>query len=130
MLFTVNATFISYNNHKTFSLYLFLSSCFPCSNGQLVRATDKETDESWDIFIIWKINSRLVWAPGPVLWKKVWGRLLATFEVCFFTFSWAKNKFNLFWKYSSACTENLHRGKKVKKNLESIFFTEEKPVFL
>ena len=46
--------------------------------------TDKETDESWDIFILWKINSGLVWAAGPVLWKKVWGRLWATFEARFF----------------------------------------------
>ena len=29
--------------------------------------TDKETDESWDIFIVWKINSGLVWAAGPYL---------------------------------------------------------------
>ena len=55
--------------------------------------TDKETNESWDIFIIWKINSGLVWAAGPVLWKKVWCRLWATFEACLFKFSWAKNIF-------------------------------------
>ena len=38
-----------------------------------VMNTDKETDVSWDIFIIWKINSGL-WAVGWArLWKKkVW----------------------------------------------------------
>jgi hypothetical protein len=30
--------------------------------------------------------------------KKVWGRLLATFEARFFMFSWAKNKFKFFLK--------------------------------
>jgi hypothetical protein len=29
--------------------------------------TDKETDESGDIFIIRKINSGMVWAAGPYL---------------------------------------------------------------
>ena len=38
-------------------------------------STDKETDVSWDIFIIWKINSGLVWS------KKVW----------------AENKFKVFF---------------------------------
>ena len=32
--------------------------------------TDKETDESWDIFMIWKINSGLVWATGQYCEKK------------------------------------------------------------
>ena len=50
----------------------------------LIVITDKETDESWDIFIIWKINSGLVWAAGPVLWKKNWSRLWATSEARFF----------------------------------------------
>ena len=34
------------------------------------QCTDKETDESWDIFMIWKINSGLVWAAGQYCGKK------------------------------------------------------------
>ena len=49
-----------------------------------IKTTDKETD--WDIFIIWKINSGLVWAAWPYLWKKAWGRLWATFEGGFLCF--------------------------------------------
>ena len=37
-------------------------------------------------------HSGLVWAAGPVFEKNVWGRLSATFEGGFFTFSWAKRK--------------------------------------
>ena len=49
--------------------------------------TDQETDESWDIFIIWKINSGLVWAAGLYLWKKKFGtvyeQLLSAVFSCF-----------------------------------------------
>ena len=63
----------------------------PQGNG--LGGTDKETDESWDIFIIWKINSGLVWAAGPVLWKKSLGPIMSNFwGPFFFMFSWAKNK--------------------------------------
>ena len=64
----------------------------------LIVITDKETDESWDIFIIWKINSGLVWAAGPVLWKKSLGPIMINFWGLFFKFSWAKNKFKIFLK--------------------------------
>ena len=44
----------------------------------------------------------LFWAglgsPASTVKKKVWGRLQATFEACFFKFSWAKNKFKIFLK--------------------------------
>ena len=82
-------------------------------NAQCVSATNKRTDACWDIFMIWKINSGLVWAAGPVLEKKVWGRLWATFEGVFFMFSWAKKRKFFFWKNCSVRTEKLHR-KKVK----------------
>ena len=40
------------------------------STHPVLCSTDKETDESWDIFIIWKINSGLVWAAGQYCEKK------------------------------------------------------------
>ena len=43
-------------------------------------------------FIIWKINSVLVWAAGPVMKKNV-GQLWATFLGGFFTFWGAKKNF-------------------------------------
>ena len=66
--------------------------------GKMALITDKETDESWDIFIIWKINSGLVWAAGQYCEKKVWGRLWATFKARFFMFSWAKNGLKILLK--------------------------------
>ena len=39
---------------------------------QWVEITDKETDESWDMFIIWKINSGLVRTAGQYCEKKFW----------------------------------------------------------
>ena len=42
---------------------------------QWVEITDKETDESWDMFIICKINSGLVRTAGQYCEKKVLGRL-------------------------------------------------------
>ena len=52
------------------------------------QSTDKDTDVSWDIFIIWKIISGL-WAG---LWKKGLGQLWATFEASFLKFSWVNNQ--------------------------------------
>ena len=51
--------------------------------------TDKETDASWDMFIIWKINSGL-WSGLDCEKKTGWGRLWVTFEARFFTFSGSK----------------------------------------
>ena len=91
---------------------------------------NKETDESWDIFIIWNMNSRLVWAAGPYLWKKSLGPIMSNFRDPFFTFSLAKNKFKFFWKYCSVRTEKLHRIKvKKSKQFWEVFFTGEKPFF-
>ena len=46
--------------------------------------TDKETDESWDIFIIWKINSGLVWGLGlgsrGQYWEKKQSKKLSQFH--------------------------------------------------
>ena len=53
--------------------------------------TDKETDESWDIFVIWKINSGLVWAAGPVLWKKSLRPIMSIFWGLFYMFWLVKN---------------------------------------
>ena len=73
-----------------------ISKYFERANGwgisKLVITTDKETDDSWDIFIIWKINSGLVWAAKPVLWKK-FGANYEQLLKPFFMFSWAKNRF-------------------------------------
>ena len=47
-----------------------------------VKYTDKETDEFWDIFMIWKINSGLVWfdlGSRAVLWKKSLGPIMSNF---------------------------------------------------
>ena len=86
--------------------------------------TNKETDESWGIFIIWKINSGLVWAAGQYCEKKVWGQLWATFEAVFLCFHGQKINLKCFWKYCSIRTKKLHRVKvkKLKKNLGSIFY--------
>ena len=91
------------------SILIFMQLCFQKIFSNIFKkylpllhcTTDKETDESWDIFIDWKFNSGLVWAAGQYCEKKVCGRLWATFEACFFMFSWAKNKFRFFWKYCS-----------------------------
>ena len=50
----------------------------------LIVITDKETDESWDIFIIWKINSGPVLAVGPYLWKKSLWLIMSKFWGLFF----------------------------------------------
>ena len=49
-----------------------------------IPSTDKETDESWDIFIIWKINSGLVWAAGQYCEKKSLGPIMSNFWGPFF----------------------------------------------
>ena len=52
------------------------------NSNTLIR--DKETDASWNIFMIWKINFGL-WTVGWAWkWKKSLGWLWATFEVPFF----------------------------------------------
>ena len=56
--------------------------------------TDKETDESWDIFMIWKINSWLVLAAVPVLWKIDYEQLL---KPVFYVFM-GKKRVNFFLK--------------------------------
>ena len=58
--------------------------------------TDKETDESVDIFIISKINSGL-WAEGWAgLKKKVWPNCEQLLRPGFLTFDGQKNNLNLF----------------------------------
>ena len=85
-----------------------------------IPPTDKETDESWDIFIIWKINSGLVWAARPVLWKKKFGPIMSKFWGPFLYVFIGKRYTYYFWKYCSVRTEKekLHKikVKKVKKN--------------
>ena len=56
---------------------------YSCWNSGWVK---KERAESWDIFIIWKINSGLVGQPGQYCEKKGWGRLWAAFEAHFLCF--------------------------------------------
>ena len=49
-------------------------------------------------FMVWKINSGLVWAAGPYLWKKslgpimsnFWGRFFSCFCGIFFFFFWLR----------------------------------------
>ena len=65
------------------AMYFFFSNneFITCFHESWIYATDKETDVSWDIFIIWKINSGL-WTVGWAgLWKKGLGRLWATSKV-------------------------------------------------
>ena len=45
-------------------------------------------DDSWDIFIIWKINSGLVWAARPVLWQKSLGPIMSPFFNVFMAEKW------------------------------------------
>ena len=45
---------------------------------QMTTGTDKRTDESWYIFITWKINSGLVWAVGQYMKKKI-GPIMSNF---------------------------------------------------
>ena len=59
----------------------------------MASTTDKRTDACSRDFMIWKINSRLVWAAGPYLWKKSLCRLWATFEGVFYVFKGKKRKF-------------------------------------
>ena len=51
--------------------------------------TDKKTDESWDIFIVWKINSGL-WA-GLDREKKMFGPIMSNFWGPFFKVFMGKN---------------------------------------
>ena len=95
-----------------------------------LQNTDKGTDESWDMFITYKINSGLVWAAGPYLWKKkfraIYEQLLRPIFLYFHG-----QKLNFFsWKYCSIRTEKLQRikVKKVKNILGSIFL-RGKPSF-
>ena len=94
----------------------------------MVASTDQETDESWDISIVWKINSGLVWVLGYCE-KKSLGPIMSIFwgprrSLCFHV-----QKINLmfYWKYCSVRTEKLNiiKVKKVKKNWE-VFFMGEK----
>ena len=57
-----------------------------CIFMRLASATDKETDESLDIFIVWKINYGLVWVAGSYLWKKKFGPIMSSFWGPFFMF--------------------------------------------
>ena len=63
-----------------------------------LATTDKETDESKDIFIIWKINSGLVWAAGLVLWKKSLGPIMSNFWGPFLCFHRQKINLKFFLK--------------------------------
>ena len=91
-----------------------------------LAATDKETDESWDIHIYNMKNQ--FWAglgSRAALVKKMFGadyeQLLWPVFLCFHL---QKINLKFFWKYCSVCTEKLHsiKVKKVKKSLESIFY--------
>ena len=98
---------------------------FPLAN---TKYTDKETDESWEIFIIWKINFGL-WAMGWAgLWKKkVW----ADYEQLLRPVFMGKLLFILFWKYCRVHTEKLHKIKvyKSQKLLGSIFYSGKTSFF-
>ena len=50
----------------------------------VIIITDKDTDEFWDIFIIWKINSGLVWAARQYCEKKSLGPIMSNFWGPFF----------------------------------------------
>ena len=90
--------------------------------------TDRETDVSWDIFIIWKINSRL-WAGLDC--KKRFGMIMSNCWGRFFKFSWVKNQFKIFCKHCRVCTEKLHRikGNKNQKKFGKYFLQGENQFF-
>ena len=98
------------------------------------QGTDKETDASWDIFMIWKINSGQ-WAVGCGLgWtvkKKGLGQLWATFEARFLSFYGQKMNLKFFWKYFRVHTEKLHRIKvnKSQKNFGKWFLCGKNQFF-
>ena len=46
---------------------------------EMMATTDKETDESWDIFIIRKINFGLWAVAWAGLWKKRFGPIMSNF---------------------------------------------------
>ena len=73
-----------WSNALKVQLYNFLFTADP-----KLLLTDKETDASWDIFIIWKINSGL-WGWLDCA-KKGLSRLWATFEAHFLKSTWTKN---------------------------------------
>ena len=85
------------------------------------QITDKETDESWNIFIIWKINSGLFWAAGPYLWKKSLGLIMSNFWGSFFYVFMGKI---FFWKYCSVRTKKMHwiKVKKSQKKIGKYFY--------
>ena len=79
---------------------------------------------SWDIFVVWKINSGL-WAVGWAgLWKKGLGQLWASFEAHFLSFHGQKINFTFVLKYCRVRTEKLYRMKvnRSRKKMESIFY--------
>ena len=91
-----------------------------------ILTTDKETDVSWNIFMIWKINSGL-WA---VVWAGLWNkRVLADYEQLlrpfFSLFRGQKIKKKFFWKLYSVRTEKLHNNF-IKKIWIFFFFESEK----
>ena len=63
-----------------------------------LQATDKRTDACSRHFMIWKINSGLVWAAGKYM-KKKWGPIMSNFWGRFFLCFQGQKIF--FWKYHS-----------------------------
>ena len=59
-------------------MYANISICNFAMREVKALITDKETDESWDILIIRKINSGLVWAAGQYCGKKM-GQIMSNF---------------------------------------------------
>ena len=90
-----------------------------------LSSTNKETGESWDIFIKWKINFRLCAVGSARLWKKP---LCHNHEQLlmpvFLSFHSKKIDLTFFWKYGRVHTENLHKIKvnKIKQILGSVFY--------
>ena len=101
------------------------------SKALILKTTDKETDESWDIYIVWKIISGL-WAGLDCEKKRFWP-IMSDFWGPFFH---SRIKFaqkidsKYFWKYCRVCIENLHRIKvnKSEKKIGKHFYGKN-PVF-
>ena len=99
---------VSFARQQTLDLRCIIVGMKPfLDSEETIHSTDKETDESWDIFIIWKINCGL--------WKKSLGPIMSNFWGPFFYVFMGK-------KY-------LLKVKNVKKIWE-VFFTGQNPVFL
>ena len=92
-----------------------------------VPSTDKETDKSWEKFILWKVNSGLVWAAVQYCEKKFGAYYEELLRLGFLCFHGQKNE-NLYFE-NTVVSSLKSCIVKVKKKYWQVFFTEEKTIF-